>query len=89
MKKNIKWILLIIDIISIIGIGVSYYAWYNKNKSLDDSTLAKNQIKYKKFIINLPEDVSYYVFDDYTFVLETEAYKAYVEIIAHNDTNML
>lgn len=76
-KMPFKIIMLIIDIIAIIILVISFIKW-NSNKN--DSNTNLEEIKYKKFTFQIPQEMSYSEVDNKKFKLVSSDYEAIIEI---------
>ena len=97
MKKN-RIILLIIDFIALCFIVFIFISWHKKqysntNQNITDYNISEVSdsvgIIFKKFTFNIPNSIEYTLVDEYKFKLSSDNYTATVDIIAHNDNNML
>ena len=81
IKKNkslFKIIMLIIDIIAIVILVFLFVKWNSNNN--DNSDTDYNEVKYKKFTLQIPNQIEYSDANDKNFKLKGNDYEAIVEI---------
>ena len=81
IKKNkslFKIIMLIIDIIAIVILAFLFVKWNSNNN--DNSDTDYNEVKYKKFTLQIPNQIEYRDANDKNFKLKGNDYEAIVEI---------
>ena len=61
----------------------------NENPVNEVDSKKANTYKFKKFTFEIPQDISYKEVDEYSFKLSSNEFEAIIEIILHDDTNML
>ena len=83
-KVLIKLFLILLDIIAITILIMATIKWINNN--VHDEDIANHQtVKYKKFILSIPNDTKYVEIDDYKFSLENDDYEATIEIYSNEN----
>ena len=84
--KKAKIVLIILIIIIISTLVLSYFK-FNQTKEADYSGISKEKkdtetykASYKNFEFEIPNDIKFSKVDDYTFLLKTNDWLAYIEI---------
>ena len=85
MNKTFKIILVIIDIIALIGFIIITINWFSDNNSIKSEEITSNnvttrEIKYKRFVFYIDNNIEYQEIDEKRFELISDDYHAIVEI---------